>query len=453
MERVRAVVLAAGKGKRMHSDLPKVLHLLCGQPLLTYVLDALSAAGIARPIVVVGHSADSVRTAAGGGVEFIEQREQLGTGHAVMQALPRLEGGTGPVLVLYGDTPLLQPETIHALLDLHRSSGAAATMLTAALDDPSGYGRIIRGSSGAVARIVEEAEATPDEARLREINAGTYVFDPAALREALSKLRPDNTQGEYYLTDTIAALLAAGRRVGALLADAEQAMGINSRRELAAAETVMRRRILERLMDAGVTIIDPATTYVHGGVRVGRDTVIHPQSYLEGATIVGSRCTIGPQARLVDAVLDDSVTVVASSVTKSQVGEGTSIGPYSHLRPDNRVGRFVEIGNYAEMKNSTVGDYTKVHHMSYLGDATVGTRVNIGAGTITCNYDGKGKYPTVIEDGAFIGSDSMLIAPVRIGRGAVTGAGAVVNKDVPPGGVAVGVPAKVIKYVPADVAR
>ena len=222
---------------------------------------------------------------------------------------------------------------------------------------------------------------------------------------------------------------------------------------LAAAETVMRRRILERLMDAGVTIIDPATTYVHGGVRVGRDTVIHPQSYLEGATIVGSRCTIGPQARLVDAVLDDSVTVVASSVTKSQVGEGTSIGPYSHLRPDNRVGRFVEIGNYAEMKNSTVGDYTKVHHMSYLGDATVGTRVNIGAGTITCNYDGKGKYPTVIEDGAFIGSDSMLIAPVRIGRGAVTGAGAVVNKDVPPGGVAVGVPAKVIKYVPADIAR
>lgn len=452
MERVRAVVLAAGKGKRMHSDLPKVLHLLCGQPLLTYVLDTLDAAGIPHPLVVIGHEADSVRAVVGGRAECVEQREQLGTGHAVMQAVPHLEA-TDAVLVLYGDTPLLEPATLQALLDLHRGSGAAATMLTAEPDDPRGYGRVVRREDGVVTRIVEEADATPEEARIREINAGTYVFEPAALREALAALRPDNTQGEYYLTDTVGWLLGRGRRVSALVGTAEAAMGINSRRELAAAELAMRQRLLERLMDAGVTIIDPAATYVHAQVRVGRDTVIHPQSSLEGATVVGSRCTIGPQARLVDAVLADGVTVEASTVVGSEVGEGTSIGPYSRLRPGNRIGRFVEIGNYAEIKNSTIGDYTKVHHMSYLGDATLGARVNIGAGTVTCNYDGKGKYPTVIEDGAFIGSDSMLIAPVRIGRGAVTGAGSVVNKDVPPGGVAVGVPARVIKYVSADAAR
>lgn len=452
MERVRAVVLAAGKGKRMHSDVPKVLHPLCGQPLLTYVLDTLDAAGVPHPLVVIGHGADEVRALVDGRAECVEQRDPLGTGHAVMQAAPHL-GPAEAVLVLYGDTPLLQPATVEALLDLHRRSGAAATMLTAELDDPRGYGRVVRGEDGVVTRIVEEADATPEDARIREINAGTYVFEPLALREGLEALRPTNAQGEYYLTDVVGWLLSKGRQVNAVVTDAEQAMGINSRRDLAAAERAMRRRLLERLMDAGVTIIDPAATYVHAQVRVGRDTVIHPHSYLEGTTVVGSRCTIGPQARLVDAVLMDGVTVEASTVVSSEVGEGTSIGPYSRLRPGSRIGRFVEIGNYAEIKNSTIGDHTKVHHMSYIGDATLGAHVNIGAGTVTCNYDGKGKYPTVIEDEAFIGSDSMLIAPVRIGRGAVTGAGSVVNKDVPPGGVAVGVPARVIRYVTADAAR
>lgn len=452
MERVRAVVLAAGKGKRMHSDLPKVLHPLCGQPLLTYVLDTLDAAGIPQPLVVIGHGADDVRALVAGRAECVEQGEPLGTGHAVMQAVPHL-GPAEAVLVLYGDTPLLQPATLEALLDLHRRSGAAAAMLTAELDDPRGYGRVVRRDDGGVTRVVEEADATPEDARIREINAGTYVFEPLALREGLDALRPANAQGEYYLPDLVGWLLSTGRQVTALVTDAETAMGINSRRELAAAEAVMRRRLLERLMDAGVTVIDPAATYVHAQVRVGRDTVIYPQSYLEGATVVGSRCRIGPQARLVDAVLMDGVRVEASTVVGSEVGEGTTIGPYSRLRPGSRIGRFVEIGNYAEIKNSTIGDHTKVHHMSYLGDATLGARVNIGAGTVTCNYDGRGKYATVIEDEAFIGSDSMLIAPVRIGRGAVTGAGSVVNKDVPPGGVAVGVPARVIRYVTADAAR
>jgi len=453
MERARAVVLAAGEGKRMHSDRPKVLHALCGQPLLTYVLDALDGAGVSRPVAVIGHAADSVRAVVGTRAECVEQREQLGTGHAVMQALPYLAAGGGPILVLYGDTPLVRSQTLVALLDLHRTSGAAATILTAALPDPTGYGRVIRAGDGSVARIVEEADASPEEARITEVNAGSYVFELDALREALAQLRPDNTQREYYLTDTIAWLLRTGRTVRALLAPAEEAMGVNSRRELAAVEAVMRRRLLDRLMDHGVTIVDPAATYVHAGVQVGHDTIIHPQTYLEGKTIVGRACVIGPQARLVDAVLRDEVTVEASTVVGGEIGEGSRVGPYSRLRPGSRVGRYVEIGNYAEIKNSTIGDYTKVHHMSYIGDATVGARVNIGAGTVTCNFDGRRKYQTVIEDEAFIGSDSMLIAPVRIGRGAVTGAGSVVNKDVPPGGVAVGVPARVIRYVSADAAR
>jgi bifunctional UDP-N-acetylglucosamine pyrophosphorylase/glucosamine-1-phosphate N-acetyltransferase len=453
MDRVRAVVLAAGKGKRMHSDLPKVLHPVCGQPLLLYVLDALSAAGIARPVVVIGHGADAVREAAGNRAEFVEQPEQLGTGHAVQQALPLLEGSSDPILILYGDTPLLEAATIARLVELHRSSRASVTMLTAELADPSGYGRVVRRPDGVVTRIVEEADATADEVRIREINAGTYAFEMSALRQSLDALRPTNAQGEYYLTDTIGWLLAKGRRVEALLADAEQTMGINSRRELAAVEAVMRRRILDRLMDAGVSVVDPAATYVHATVRMGRDTVIHPQSYVEGRTVVGTGCTIGPQAHIADSILADGVRVVASTVDGSEVGEGTTIGPYSRLRPGARIGRFVEIGNFAEIKSASVGDYTKIHHKSYIGDATLGQRVNIGAGTVTCNYDGRQKHHTIIEDGAFIGSDTMLIAPVRVGRGAVTGAGAVVNKDVPPGAVAVGVPARVIKHVAADAPR
>lgn len=456
MERVHAVVLAAGKGKRMKSDLPKVLHRVSGQALVTYVLETLRAAGVEDPIIVVGHGAEGVRAIGGPRARFVDQVEQRGTGHAVMQALPLLPQQPqqrDPVLVLYGDTPLLTPDTIRALLEQHRSSEAAVTMLTAELSDPAGYGRIIRDGDGRVQRIVEDADASSEEKRVREINAGTYVYDPAALREALKGLVPHNAQGEYYITDTVSWLLSRGRTVSALVGSPEETMGINSRRELAQVEAVMRRRILEHLMDQGVTIIDPLTTYVHAGVLVGRDSVIHPQCHLEGTTRVGSGCVIGPQARLVDSTLLDQVTVVASTVEGSIVGEGTRVGPYSHLRPGTQVGRFVEIGNFAEMKNATVGDYTKVHHQSYLGDATIGERVNIGAGTVTCNYDGKGKYPTVIEDGAFIGSDTMLIAPVRIGKGAVTGAGSVVNKDVPPGALAVGVPARVIKYVTANTER
>ncbi|HEY3248529.1 MAG TPA: bifunctional UDP-N-acetylglucosamine diphosphorylase/glucosamine-1-phosphate N-acetyltransferase GlmU [bacterium] len=450
MDRVHAVVLAAGKGKRMNSDLPKVLHPLCGRPLIAHVLDMLEGLGVFDPIVVVASGADGVRAAVGGRGRCVEQAQQLGTGHAVMQALPLLAGADGTILVLYGDTPLLRSQTVGDLVEHRQASGAAVAMLSTELENPAGYGRVLRDAAGGVRGIVEETDLSGDESQVREINAGTYAFDPDALRAALAALMPNNAQGEYYLTATIGWLMAAGRAVAALRAPAEQTMGINSRSDLAAAETVVRRRILERLMEEGVTVIDPASTYVHSGIVIGRDTTIHPQTFIEGATSVGRGCVLGPLTRLADATLDDDVSVVASTVTASIVGAGTRIGPYSHLRPGTRVGRYVQIGNYAEMKNSVIGDYTRVHHMSYLGDASVGTRVNIGAGTVTVNYDGKTKHPTTIEDGAFIGSDTMLIAPVRVGRGAMTGAGSVVNHDVPDGAVVVGVPARVIRHVTAD---
>lgn len=449
MREVEAVVLAAGKGTRMVSALPKVLHRICGRPMIAYVLDTLAQVGITAPVVVVGHGADQVRAALGDAVRYAVQEEQMGTGHAVIQALPHLEDHTGTVLIVYGDVPFLRAETIETLLAHHRSQGAAATILTHLRDDPSGYGRVLRDARGNVRRIVEEPDASPQEREIREVNAGMYAIEAGALREALRVLRPANAQGEYYLTDAVGALLDGGQTVAAaVVSSSQEAVGINSRAELAGAEAAMRARLLDDLMRSGVTVIDPQATYVHWGVRVGRDTVLYPGTSLEGRTVVGESCTIGPNARLVDAEIGDRATVVASTITASSVGEGSRVGPYSHLRPGVRLGRFVEVGNFAEMKNTTVGDRTKVHHMSYLGDATVGSGVNIGAGTVTCNYDGRAKHPTVIEDGAFIGSDTMLIAPVRVGEGAVTGAGSVVTRDVPPRGVAVGMPARVIRRLP-----
>jgi bifunctional UDP-N-acetylglucosamine pyrophosphorylase/glucosamine-1-phosphate N-acetyltransferase len=434
----------------MVSALPKVLHQVCGRPMAAYVLDTLAEVGVASPIIVVGHEGAQVRAALGDRGRYILQAEQLGTGHAVMQALPLLEGFAGTVLIVYGDVPLLRSETIETLLAHHRGQGAAATILTDLREDPTGYGRVVRDAHGNVRRIVEEPDASPEEREVREINAGTYAIEAGALREALRAVQPANVQGEYYLTDVIGLLLERGRTVAAVVAAASQeTMGINSRRELAQVEAVMRAAILDELMAGGVTIVDPATTYVHAGVRVGRDTVLRPGVHLEGGTTIGEACAIGPDARLLDAWIGDRVTVVASTITKSRVGSDSRVGPYSHLRPGVRLGQSVEVGNYVEMKNTTVGDHTKVHHMSYLGDATVGAAVNVGAGTITCNYDGRAKHVTIIEDGAFIGSDTMLIAPVRVGREAVTGAGSVVKRDVPTRSVAVGVPARVIRRLPA----
>ena len=451
MPEIETVILAAGKGKRMVSALPKVLHQICGRPMIAYVLDTLSSLGMASPIVVVGHGAEQVQAALGEGVRFAVQAEQLGTGHAVMQAMPYLEGYAGTVLIIYGDVPFLRPETIETLLSHHRTQRATATVLTDLRDDPTGYGRVVRDANGNVSRVVEEPDASDQEREIREVNAGMYAIEAGALRDALRALRPANVQGEYYLTDAIGVLLDGGHTVAAVVVSASQeATGINSRADLARAEAAMRAMLLDDLMRGGVTVSDPQATYVHAGVRVGRDTVLHPGSSLEGHTVIGEACTIGPHARLVDSQIGDRVTIVASSVEGSAVEEGTRIGPYSRLRPGVRLGRFVEVGNFAELKNATIGDRTKVHHMSYIGDATVGSEVNIGAGTVTCNYDGRAKHRTVIEDRAFIGSDTMLIAPVVVGEGAVTGAGSVVRRNVPPGGVAVGMPARVIRHVVQD---
>ncbi|MGH2454518.1 MAG: bifunctional UDP-N-acetylglucosamine diphosphorylase/glucosamine-1-phosphate N-acetyltransferase GlmU [bacterium] len=445
---VRPIILAAGVGQRMHSSLPKVLHRVCGRPMIRYVLDAAAEASLDRPVVVVGRDADAVRAEAGGyGATFVEQPEQRGTGDAVRVGLGAVGEGEA-VLVLYGADPLVTGRTLRQLITHHQRERPAMTILTARVQHPRGYGRIVRNPDGGIARIAEEVDASPQERRLDEINTGTYLFEGGVLREGLRHLKPTNVKGEYYLTDVIAWAVAAGQRVAAVLTeDPGEALGVNSRAELAQVEAVMRARLLDILMDSGVMVIDPQTTYVHAGVTVGPETVIHPGCFLEGSTTVGRGCAIGPNARLVDATIGDRVTVLSSTVVQSSMGEGSRIGPYSHLRPGTRVGRGVEIGNFAEMKNSTVGDLSKVHHKSYLGDATLGERVNIGAGTVTCNLrDRTGKkWPTIIEDDAFIGSDSMLVAPVRIGRGATTGAGSVVTKDVPAGAVVVGVPARVIR--------
>jgi bifunctional UDP-N-acetylglucosamine pyrophosphorylase / glucosamine-1-phosphate N-acetyltransferase len=440
-----AVVLAAGKGTRMRSDLPKVLHPLRGRPMAAYVIDALRRIGVRRPLVVVAPEAGAVRDALGSGVDFVVQREPRGSGHALMQAIPRLRGRS-IAFVVNGDMPLVSPETLRALrrcLD----RGAAAAIATGTPDGAPPYGRIVRDAGGRFLRIVEHADATPEESAIREVNAGFYCVRVAEIAQALRRIRPVNRQGEYYLPDAINVLAAEGREVAVVpVAAAEELAGVNTRAELSAVDAILRRRVLERLMAAGVTVCDPVTTFVDDTVKVGRDTVLQPGTVLTGGTVIGPSCVVGPGARVHASTLQARVRVWDSWVEESRVGEGTRIGPFAHLRPGTVVGRHVEIGNFAELKNSRVGDRTKVHHKSYLGDAQIGVQVNIGAGTITCNYglDGR-KHRTTIGDRAYIGSDSMLVAPVRIGRGAATGAGSVVTKDVPPRRVAVGVPARIIR--------
>ncbi len=451
--RVAAVVLAAGKGKRMRSRLPKVLHPLCGRPMLSYVLDALRPVVSGPVVVVVGADAEPVRAALPEGAVVAVQPEPLGTAHAVACALPHLGEFEGVVVVAYGDVPLVRPQTFRRLVEQHVQEGNAATLVSATVPDPAGYGRVIRAPDGTLDRVVEEADATPQERAVCEVNTGLGCFTLGALREVLPRIRADNVQKEYYLTDAFRLLREGGSRVGILrLEEAEEVMGINTRQELARAEAELRQRVLLELMASGVTVVDPATTYVDPRARIGPDTVIHPFTVIEGETVVGSGCALGPGAHLISARLGDGVRVWWSVVEHSEVGEGSRVGPYAHLRPGCVLGRGVEVGNFAELKNVRIGDRTKVHHVCYLGDALIGQGVNIGAGTVTCNlrYGVSGKQQTVIEDGAFIGSDTMLQAPVRVGAGAVTGAGAVVTKDLPPGVVAVGVPARVIRTLQSE---
>lgn len=436
--RLAVVVLAAGSGTRMRSSLPKVLHPAAGRPMLGHVLRASRALGPERVVVVTGHGADRVEAAfADAGVAFARQTEQLGTAHAFLMARPALEGHAGEVLVLYGDTPLLRAETLSSVVAEHRAGGAGLSVITAELEDPTGYGRIIRAPSGEVLRIVEEKAATLAEKAVRETNSGVYVLSARAF-EMAEGIGSENPAGEYYLTDILERYRTAGERALAhKVADATELMGVNDRAQLAFAERVLRDRARQRLMAGGATLQDPATVYADDGVEVGQDAVIAPGVFLEGSTRVGAGSYVGPYSRLVDAVLEPGSRVVGWTVVEgARLEAGAQAGPFARLRPGTVLAADAHAGNFVELKNVRLGEGAKAGHLTYLGDAEVGAGANIGAGTITANYDGVDKHRTRVGAGAFIGSNSVLIAPVTVGDGAFVAAGSAVSEDVPEGALA-----------------
>jgi bifunctional UDP-N-acetylglucosamine pyrophosphorylase/glucosamine-1-phosphate N-acetyltransferase len=438
------IVLAAGQGTRMRSDLPKVLHPLAGRPMLRFVVDAARALEPDTLAVIVGHRAGLIRQTLGDEVEYIIQEEQLGTGHAMQQAEQTVAGRTGTVMVLYGDTPLVRPQTLQQLLNHHRVEGATLTILSFHPDDPADYGRIVRDAgTDQVLAIVENKDVSPEQRSIGEANSGVVCFRDAWLWANLARLR-QRPGGEFYLTDLASMAAEQGEPVRALLiADPLEAMGLDNRSKLARAEAEMRRRIGEYWMRAGVTLIHPEATYIEADVAIGADTVIWPDTFLQGQTRIGKGCTIGPGTVIRASTIGNGCRVELSVLEQAVMEDGSDIGPFGHLRKGAHLGPGVHLGNFGEVKNSYLGPGAKMGHFSYLGDATVGAEANIGAGTITCNYDGQRKHRTVIGEGALIGSDTMLVAPVEIGKGAKTGAGAVVTSDVPPGSVAYGVPARV----------
>lgn len=456
MNTYATVVLAAGKGTRMRSRLPKVLQPLAGKPLMEHILDAIAAMPSTsalssysslqthRPLVVIGYEAEQVRAAFGERCLYAYQEEQLGTGHAVLiaqQVVDELNPLPETILVCYGDTPLVSSEILGTVLAEHLASHATITFLTAYAELPSDFGRIVRDAQGRVRGIVEVKRATEEQKRIREVNSGIYCFERAWLWSALRDL-PRNPSGEYYLTDLIAVAATQGRIISTVMGSYDETIGINDRVQLAAAEKLLRRRTLERHMYAGVTIVDPDTTYIDSDVTIGMDTIILPGTMLLGKTRVGEACRIGPGSIIEHATLGDRCVVRNSVVEYATLEDDVSMGPFSHCRQGAYLARGVRMGNFGEVKNSYVGSETDMHHFSYLGDATVGEHVNIAAGTITSNYDGKQKHRTTIGAGAFIGCDTVLVAPVTVGEGAYTGAGAVITHDVPAHALVVGVPAR-----------
>jgi bifunctional UDP-N-acetylglucosamine pyrophosphorylase/glucosamine-1-phosphate N-acetyltransferase len=442
---IRSIILAAGQGTRMKSTIPKVLHPLLGRPMLQYALDAAAAVSQAQPVVVVGHGAQQIEQAFSGKARFVLQEPQLGTGHAVQQAEALLRDEADLVLVTYADMPLLTAETLQRVVQAQQENSGPLTMLTQLADDPRGFGRILRGPDGGVMAIIEEAQATPQQRSIRELNVGVYCFQAQWLWKALTQV-PLSPKGEYYLTDVVGIAVMDGLKVEAqLLEDAEEGIGINTRAHLAEATAVLQKRINQRWMLAGVTLIDPATTYIEPGVSIGKDTVIWPNTHLQGSTQIGEECEVGPNTIVRDSRIGNRCTLLASVIENAILEEQVEVGPYCHLRKGAHLERGVHMGNFGEVKNSHLGAGTKMGHFSYIGDAEIGPNVNIGAGTITCNFDGVNKNRTEIAADVFIGSDTMLVAPVKLGEGARTGAGAVVTKDIPPYTLAVGVPARKIR--------
>jgi bifunctional UDP-N-acetylglucosamine pyrophosphorylase/glucosamine-1-phosphate N-acetyltransferase len=446
---VAVVVLAAGAGKRFKSELPKVLHRAAGLPLVHHVLNAAhSLPEVDRVLLVVGNGAEQVSSYAGEhfpDTVFVSQTELLGTGDAVARCREDLAGFEGTVLVLSGDSPLVRPDTLQRMLEVHRRSGSAATVLTAVVPNPAGYGRILRNAAGEVVDVVEEKDASEEHRKVDEVSSGIWCFEPSALFDALTRIDNDNAQGEYYLPQ---AALVIAREGGGLASvstpDAAEIEGVNDRLQLAAAAKVLWRRKVAELAASGVSVDDPDTLYIDVGVEVGKNSVLRPMTFLEGTTRVGEDCLIGPSTRLVDSVVEDGAEVTFAVVKESHIGPGASVGPFASLRPGTRMEAGSKVGTFVETKKSTIGEGSKVPHLSYVGDARIGREVNLAAGTITANYDteSKVKSQTVVEDGAFTGSDTTLIAPVRIGRNAGTGAGSVVTKDVEDGQIVAGVPAR-----------
>lgn len=432
------IIMAAGKGKRMKSNLPKVLHNLAGKPILNYVLDTVDQLEAKRKILIVGYKSDHIRELIGDKIEYVEQKEQLGTAHAVLQTKRLLSDFKGDVLILSGDVPFLTVKILKKLLKYHQANNFCCTLVSTILKNPKGYGRIIRDKKGEINGIIEEVDLSAEKKKITEVNSGIYCVNKDKLFQALEKITPDNKQGEYYLTDLVEISLKEGLTVGNIIVnDYSEILGINSRLDLTDASRKVYQKTLQDLMLQGVTIVDPNSTFVERGVKIGQDTIIYPFTIIEKDTKIESGCLIGPYSHLIDADIGKGVRVWASIIESSTVKEGANIGPYAHLRPETVVEKGAKIGNFVEVKKSIIGEDSKVSHLTYLGDAIIGKRVNIGAGTITCNYDGEKKHKTVIEDEVFIGSNNTLVAPVKLGKDSYTGAGSTITEDVPVGNLAI----------------
>lgn len=432
-----ALILAAGEGKRMKSETSKVLHKVCGKEMVNHVIDIMRNAGFEDVNVIVGRSKEQVMDKTSSrNVSYSVQEEQLGTGHAVLCAKDFLQDKEGTVAIFTGDAPLVREETVKEMLKSHEEGGYSATLLTSVIENPSGYGRIQR-SGNDVEKIIEHKDCSEEELKLKEINAGMYLFDAKELQEALLLLKNDNAQGEYYLTDVIEIMKGKNLKVGAVITEFDETRGVNSRAQLAEAEAILRKRINEFHMENGVTLIDPLTTYIGADVVIGNDTIIYPNNTLEGKTILGKGVLLHPNNRIEDSVIEDEVTIASSVILCSKVGKKTTVGPFAYIRPDSVIGEHVKVGDFVEIKKSTIGNGTKISHLTYIGDAEVGEHVNFGCGTVVVNYDGKNKYKTVVEDHAFIGCNTNLVAPVTVHEGAFTAAGSTITENVPKEGLGI----------------
>lgn len=445
MAEFTALILAAGEGKRMKSEKSKVVHKVCTKEMINHVLDAAVFAGAQKAQIVVGHCAQQVQEATEGKADYVFQKEQLGTGHAVMQAREFLKNSDN-VMILTGDTPLITKETLSGAMKAHIENENDVTVLTAIFDDPSGYGRIIRNDDGTLKRIVEHKDANENELCVKEINSGMYFFKADVLLNALDSITNNNAQGEYYLTDALEIICSRGGRAGAyIVPDADEILGVNDRVQLAAAEKIMRKRINERFMRQGVTIIDPDNTFICNDAQIGIDTVIYPGSIIEGNTVIGKNVYVGPNCKLTNAKIGDNTDINISTIVDSSVGCDTHVGPYAYIRPGCVVGDGCKVGDFVELKKAVIGNGTKLSHLTYVGDAQVGEKVNFGCGTVVVNYDGKNKYKTVIGDNAFIGCNSNLVSPVTVNDGAYIAAGSTITDDVPPSSLAIARARQVIK--------